>query len=209
MFSGCSLIPFTPSKSRSCGFFPVSYSASCYFQSRLPLPPPSMQNSAWYDLGWPLLFLPFCFLHCFILMLTWEGNNQRGSQGRRQYGHASRNREAEVRSDGQGFDTPCLDSPYPFLSFLLSVTATLPQFRRQRDSRSKTNLILCLQREASKRKLKLYRPVDSAGQVRQQRQANRLSCNGTRRLWGLLSQKYVEKQTQSPDSYSLIYFNEL
>lgn len=45
----------------------------------------------------PLRCLPFCFLHCLLLIRTWKGNNnQRGCQGRRLYGHASGTREAEV-----------------------------------------------------------------------------------------------------------------
>jgi len=48
----------------------------------------------------PLLLLPFCFLHCFLLKYPWKGNNkQRRSQGRRQYGHISRNRKAKVPDD--------------------------------------------------------------------------------------------------------------
>ena len=49
----------------------------------------------------PLLHFPFCFLHRFLLISPWKGNNkQRGSWERRQHGHTCRNRKAKVLSDG-------------------------------------------------------------------------------------------------------------
>lgn len=84
----------------------LPHAISWVFFPFLPLPPPSMRNSAGAQstgvvCAVSLLLLLFCFLHYFLLISSWKRNNkQRGSQGRRQYGHTYRNRKAKVLSDG-------------------------------------------------------------------------------------------------------------
>lgn len=173
-FSVCSYSFLTQQIQLLYFFFPVSYSASCYFPGfPPPLPPPSVQNSAGARstgliCAVPLVLLLFCFLHCFLLIYPWKGNNkQRGSWGRRQYGHTSRNRKAKVLGDGQQLDIQYLSSPYLFCCFLLSINChSVSIFEDgQRGSHSKTSQfqLLCLQSEASKCKSKLYGSLGGVG----------------------------------------------